>query len=359
MTVRTALKKLLKYPHSAVFDTTPDAQVAFRLRHASELCTWIVADEVMTVSIGSEHFSYDLSQYTVGQLAAALVTDGFEVTGVSPDFLGLGACVLVEGAGSQANNDKLQGFTNDAYPLFGAYAKEIRQARRQVNEAIKQMVIPDSESEWLDLWGTIYNHPRPQGADDATYAPQIPQEAFRPRVNALAIEKAILQLTGKVVRLEEPWNDMFRLSESALSGGDKFYNGDNVGPFLLKPVSAVPIDWSDVLPIIERNKGAGIVVLDPEVRPTYYWEAKAVGAAYMTMTAIFAQLIKSVTEGRLSYMRLSDERYIRNWTTSTSIVVGSYCNGASPVSASTAIYAFSGPTWLYAEVWGPFAWEAI
>lgn len=353
----TALRKLLKYPHAAVFDTKPHEQVAFRIKHPVQ-CSWTIADEVMTVSNDVEAFSYELSALTVAQLAQALEVDGFEVDVVSSDFATLSAAVLVEGSGEQTKSKNVPAFTNLIYGLFGGYARELREAKKQVGEAIKQMVISNSEGEWLDLWGYLYDHTRRQGQTDESYALEIPREAFRVRVNALAIEQAILDLTGKDVRIEEPFRGMFRLSESRLSGQDKFYNGDQVGPFLIRPVTNDPIDWDDVLPVIRRNKSAGVVILEPEIRPAYLWQAQALGDVYMASTAIFAQLIRSVSEGRLSYMRLSNEQYIRNYTTSVSVVKTSYIEANSPVSISMQIYAFSGPTWLYAKVWGPFAWDS-
>ena len=105
---------------------------------------------------------------------------------------------------------------------------------------------------------------RGQGEADASYRQRIPAEAFRLRVNALAIEKAILDLTGKVVRILEPWTTIFTLDDSELDGDDKLQDSTHVGYFFIRPQSEKPIDWSDVLPIIERNRPAGVIMLPPQ-----------------------------------------------------------------------------------------------
>jgi len=272
----TTLQRLLKYPHTAVFDTAPGAELALRLRHAQG-ATWSVADEVLTVRAGSgAPQAYDLSAMTVGQLASELMADGFEVTSVSPAFVGLSALVLVEGQGDQgqSNGDHLQAFTSLLWALYTGYAGELRQAKYQVGQALRQMVITQAEGEWLDVWGTLYGDARRSGEADGSYAARIPQEAFRLRVNAYGIEKAILDATGYDVRIEEPWKLIFRLDSSQLSGDHRFYDGSSVGYHLIQPVARATIDWPAVLKLIERNKPAGVIVLHPMV-----WHGAVVDAS--------------------------------------------------------------------------------
>jgi hypothetical protein len=353
----TSLSKLAKYPHNAVFDVDPHGDHAFILGHENE-CSWSIADGILSVNNGENSFLYDLQFFTVGTLASALIIDGFQVSNVSAEFVQLNACVLIEGSGSSISGGAIKGFTNLLYAFFGGYAKEIREAGKQVKNAITQMVIADAEGEWLDVWGGLFSQKRRQNQQDVDYSIEIPREAFRERVNALAIEKAIFEITGKVVRINEPWELMFRLSESQLSGTHKFYNGNEVGPFILQPVSDIPIDWADVLPIIERNKAAGVIVLEPEVRPTLIWNTPIDGTIYMVMTEIQFQMINGGQEGRLSYLRLSDEEYIRNYMAAISTVIGISVVAESPVDVSMQVNAYTGLTWHYAEVWGPFTWNS-
>lgn len=268
MAERTMLQSLLRYPHAAVFDKAPGAELALRVRHPAG-AAWSVADEVLTVTAGSaDPVEYHLGDYTVGELAAELVSAGFEVPMVAPSWAGRSALVLVEGAGNDAvsNGDHVTAFTSLLWALYSGYAGELRDAKYQIGQALRQMVIPQAEGEWLDVWGTLYGDARRQDESDADYAPRIPQEAFRLRVNALGIEKAILDGTGFDVRINEPWKDVFRLDESLLSGPHRFYDGERIGYHLIQPTSNQEVDWSVVLPIIERNRPAGVMVLGPFVR---------------------------------------------------------------------------------------------
>lgn len=313
----TALQRLLKYPHPAVFDKDAHAEPVLRVRRPSGLITWQTADEQLTISTGGLSFIYDLAALTVGQLSAALQQDGFEVSEFNPAFAGLSATVLVEGRGGEdvSNGDRLAGFTNPLWSLYAAYAREVRAAGQQVLQALRQMVITQAEGEWLELWGTLYNTPRSQDETDQDYGPRIPEEAFRIRVNAMAIEKAIKDATGKDVTIEEPWEFMFRLDVSALSGGDRFYDGTGTGYHLIRPVARTSIDWGDVLAVIERNRAAGVVVLSPEVRLSSLVDATVDGTVWSGRTDISAEHVRTWSEGRLSYLILSEEEFTRNYTT--------------------------------------------
>ena len=264
---KTTLQRLLEHPHRAVFEKSPGDELVFRLSHANGVA-WSIAEGVMVVRAGALERSYNLRSTTVMGLIAALRTDGFTVAHTSSRFDGYSALVLTEGEGNhlESNGDHVTAFTSLLWVLFTAYSGEVNEAQRQIGQALLQMVIGTAEGEWLDLWGSLYSVGRLSGETDAAYRARIPQEAFRIRVNALAIELAILQLTGKAVRILEPWSSVFRLDMSALSGGDRFQDGARVGPFYIQPYSESPIDWSDVLPIIERNRPAGVLVLPPKSR---------------------------------------------------------------------------------------------
>lgn len=264
MTQTTTLRRLLNGLHHAVFDTAPDAALALRVSHPSG-AVWSVADGVLTVQAGSgSPIVFVLGSYTIGQLASALAAAGFTAT-VSPEFAGRSALVLVETDDRAATvGDGMTGFRSLVWALYTGYAGELRDAKLQVDQALRQMVITQAEGEWLDIWGALYGVQRNTSETDAAYAPRIPKEAFRSRVNALAIELAIFEATGFDVRIEEPWKQMFRLDFSLLSGGDKLYDGTTIGNHLIQPVGVSSgIDWPAVLAVIERNRPAGVLVLDP------------------------------------------------------------------------------------------------
>lgn len=265
MSATTTLQRLLKHPHAAVFDKDPLAELALRVRH-EDGSAWTVASGVMSISAGAAQHTYQLADYTVDSLADALVADGFDVVRVNSQYGHLSALALVEGSNDQwlSNGDHLRVFTSLLWALLQGYSREVDAAQEQIRQALLQMVIATAEGEWLDLWGTLYGVPRMTGESDAALRIRIPREAFRLRSNPRAIEAAIKELTGKDVAILEPWMDVFTLDGSLLDGAEKIQDGDRVGPFLIQPYSSGPIDWSDVLPIIERNRPAGVLVLPPK-----------------------------------------------------------------------------------------------
>lgn len=295
------LKRLLGSLHTAVFDVSPDKGLAFFVRHPDGVA-WSVVDEMLTATVNGQSKSYRLNTMTVGQLAGQMVLDGFEVSGLQTEFSGLSASVLLDGAGNtlDSNGDRLYAFRDLLRSLLGGYARELRTAREQIAEALKQMVITQAEGEWLDLWGALYNTPRKYGQADAVYAPLIPREAFRIRVNGYAIEKAILDLTGQRVHIEEPWGNMFRLDESRLSSTHRLYDGSNIGYHLIRPVADKAINWDGILDIIERNKAAGVIVLPPEERNRTFVRDPLNGTIWFQRWGMWARLVKTNDVPRLS-----------------------------------------------------------
>ena len=192
----------------------------------------------------------------------ALEADGFQVVYLSPQFAGIGAAVLVEGAGDEAesNGDHLNAFTSPLWAILSGYAGEVRAAEYQLIQALRQMIIWQAEDEWLDLWGALYGISRPAGMTDEQFQQLIPIEAFRLRVNAHAIEQAILDATGWDVRIEEPWKEIFTLDQSTLSGPHRFYDGEHYGYHLIRPTTRQVVDWDKVIPIINRNRAAGVLI---------------------------------------------------------------------------------------------------
>ncbi len=263
----TILQRLLKYPHSPVFDKSPVAQLAFRLSHAGG-ADWKVADEVLTVTANGNQFTYPLANKTFLQLSAALTADGFTVLQLNSSLQGKAAILLAEGSGREltSNGDHLYSFTSPLWALFSGYAAELREAKSNMQEALRQMILDQSGDIWLDLWGALLDQKRLSGEIDASFAPRIKQEAFRKRVNAYSIEKAVLDITGYVITIEQPWQNIFTLDESTLSGEDNLYDGGRTGYHLIRPRSIVGVDWSVILPVIERNRAAGIAVLPPETQ---------------------------------------------------------------------------------------------
>ncbi|MBB3017723.1 hypothetical protein FHR70_000763 [Microvirga lupini] len=312
------LQKLLRHPHSAVFDKQPDAVRAFRLRHPDG-ASWSVSNDVLIAAHPSRSFTYDLSTYTIGSLILRLKADGFAVTEMSSYLFGLSARVLITGSGSQSvsNGDQLMGFRSLLWSIYSAFTPELREARRQVGEALKQMIIPTAEGEWLDYWGSLYGVPRDDGEPDSRYQGRIPAEAFRLRVNKYAIEKAVLELTGKKVVIRETWENMFRLDVSRLSGSDHLVDDARWRYGYIQPVANELFDWGEVLRVIDRNRAAGVIILPPQAEIDEFIDGRLDGTVTFGITELFGALVRTLDEARLDWMQLGNAQQIRNWRVKT------------------------------------------
>lgn len=329
----TTLKRLLDYAHDRVFDKDPYAVLAMRLQHPDG-CAWVVAESVLSVTVRGVRREYPLLGTTLGGLSAKLQADGLTVVNLNPDVAGLSALTLVESAGDQDKNDgdHLLAYTSLLWVLQGAYAPELRHQRYQIGEALSQMVMTQSENEWLDLWGTFYgvsrppagetgipttdSQPRPDGsASDDEYSQYIPEEAFRLRVNPVAIENTIKRKTGLDVRLYEPWKDLFFLSESKLDT-QRMYDGDFWSPHVFRPEisSYHNVKWDKIKAIIERDRPAGVIMYDPRWYPDVRWLFADVDEfqASFGRNVILGMAARYEDRALLDYYRL-DEPVIQNY----------------------------------------------
>ena len=281
---RTVLQRLLKYPHAAVFDTSPAPELALRVRNPAGL-VWEVIDEQLKLVVGQNlhwdgttsfngHYDwgitrreYDLTNITVGELVEQLRADGHDVVFENPELASRGARVLVAGSGDQdtSNGDHLSAYTSLLWCLFSGYAVELGEARAQVVQALRQMVMTQAEGDWLDVWAKLYGVPRIGAEGDTSLQARIPTEVFRLRVNGLAIEDAVKDIAGQTVWIDEPWRRMFTLDVSALSGDARLHDGRYYTYHVIQPVGAPGTDWSKAMPVIERNKAAGIEIFAPRV----------------------------------------------------------------------------------------------
>lgn len=312
---RTTFQRLLRYPHGAAFDKKPHDELALRVRHASG-CTWAVRDEVLTVKPGSSDArDYSLTEYTIASLATELRLDGFEVPYVSSSLRLLSASILVDGSGDQAksNGDHLTAFTSLLWVILSVYALVLKSAGVAKEEALRQMVIPQAEDYWLDVWGQLYGVERQDSELDPKYAARIPEEAFRIRVNALAIEKAIKDLTGKDVIIREPWKQIFRLDVSQLSGRHHLYDGARFGYHLLQPVAFGPTEWGDILAVIDRNRAGGVLVLPPVIELRSFVDASMNGTVWSGIKSMSGIALGGRQSAPLGVMRLDEDSIVRNY----------------------------------------------
>lgn len=266
MSQLTEIRKLLKYPHAAVFDLSPEPELVFRLNHPGR-ARWEVADRVLTLTANDQTYRYNLSEFSIGSLCDRLQLDGFTVLDKTDTRGSLSALVLIDGAGDEyaSNGDHLYAFNSLLWVILSSYVGVLLAGKEDVRQALLQMFLTTAEGEWLDLWGTLYGVARKPSETDVQFRERLPREAFRIRCNAHGIEQAILDETGFDVRIHEPWQDVFTFDQSILSGPDKIYDGSRIGYHLIKPVASDNIDWPAVLAVINRNRAAGIEVLGPDI----------------------------------------------------------------------------------------------
>lgn len=194
-------QKLVGYLNRA-FNRDPADFLALRLRYDG-LMNWKVEDAVLYtyVSGGSgDNLQVSLDQFTLGELADHLtVQPGYSVVLRPPSELsGLGARILLDSTGDQdlSNGDHLRAFTSPVWAYLDANAVELKQAREQIYQMLRQMNVVSGEGEWLDEIGGYYSVLRRDGEIDALYGPRIIEEVIRPRNNNKAIELAISRATG-------------------------------------------------------------------------------------------------------------------------------------------------------------------
>ena len=257
--------KLIGHLYRAL-NADPLPRLALRVQHADG-CVWQIANEALTLSTESGTLLgvVSLSGITLSELAPKITALGCTVLDVNAAFSALGAESLIDGAGRQSysNGDHLFIFDSLLWSLIAAYAKQANDLTLSGQEALKQLYLGTAEQNWLDVWGASLGVARRAGQSDSDYRAWILREITRPRANWADIESAILESTGAAVHISEPYQELFILGESALSASDKFQDGNYCTYNVVRPVSAVPIDWTGPLAIIERDRPAGTLVLSP------------------------------------------------------------------------------------------------
>ena len=216
-------QKLLRLLHR-VFDPDPERFLALRISHSAGL-TWSVSDAVLATAVpggAGQALSIDLTAYTIRQLIDFISQQpGYSVISTaSSEQMSLGARTLIDGEGDIAlsNGDHLYAYTSLLWAFLEPTAVELRRARAQIPEAIKQLSIDTAEEDWLDELGNLYGVPRQLGENDASYGPRIIAEVVRPRSNNVAIEKALLYYTGQATKVTDVviYGDIFPLYDGTI-----------------------------------------------------------------------------------------------------------------------------------------------
>jgi hypothetical protein len=201
-------QKLLGLLHR-VFDPDPEQFLALRIQYDGGL-TWDVTDGVLTTKVvggpGSD-LTVDLLSLTLRQLISFIAAQpGYSIPGAaSGNVLSLSARVLIDSSGDIAlsNGDHLYAYTSLTWAFLEPAAVELKAAKAQIPQAIRQMSILTAEDAWIDELGEFYGVKRQQGENDASYGPRIIAEVVRPRANNVAMEAAISYYTGQKTKVTD------------------------------------------------------------------------------------------------------------------------------------------------------------
>ena len=249
----------------SALDKSPNSRIALRVRHPERM-TWAIQRRKLTIGteVHGDFSPIDLCAHSVQSLSRWLEDHGFQILYLDLELASRNAAALLAGRGGESlsNGDALYAYDSLLWSLLDAYALELEGTQDNIDAALLELYIESADGEWLDYWGEFFGLPR-GGRTDDVYRRYLIDETLRPRSNAIAIEKAVKELLSKVIRIYEPWKDMFILDESALSDAHHFQDGNFYTYNVIQPTSVEPIDWTDVLPVIRRNKPAGVVVAAP------------------------------------------------------------------------------------------------
>ena len=129
------------------------------------------------------------------------------------------------------------------------------------------------------------------------------------------------------------------------------------GYHLLLPVSYSPIDWTDVLPIIDRNRAAGVSILPPETRLRSIIDASVDGTISVCHTSMFAGYAYAWDANRLGTVVLSGETIARNYEAITDERYWVYDFSGYPESILSSSNGSAGYTWTEMGGWLDFPWN--
>jgi len=263
--MRTALLNHLP----GFFDHDPLPVLALRLEHAQAL-RWTVTDAALEVTVGTNPaLTFPLRSSTLTTLAQAITAQGVTVT-LNADCATWPATRLIPSQGLQGQSGSPYGAGGYASTaILWAHAQALGQAlddaQQALTAALQQLILPTTQEGWLDEWGGWFSVVRRAGETDADYRTRIVDELYRPRSNAVAMIRNVARYTGATIELFEPWTQTFILSQSRLSDVDHLPDA-YYSYHVLHPLAETAVDWATIMPILDADRPAGTVILDPSNR---------------------------------------------------------------------------------------------
>ncbi|MCL8207186.1 MAG: hypothetical protein K6V97_03810 [Actinomycetia bacterium] len=152
--------------------------------------------------------TWDLTQYTLGQLAQALQAAGWGATLASPALASLAATALIETGSAAASSTPVQDLT--ATPWLYAATAPVWQVLKPVADQwarhhadVVGLTLGVLEGPWLDHVGTYLGVPRLGGEPDALYSERIYGLALLTSPNAVSLTQWFAAL-GYAVTVTTP-----------------------------------------------------------------------------------------------------------------------------------------------------------
>lgn len=248
------------------FKRDPAARMAIRLT-APAAAVWEIVEDRLTITWGQQLREYDLLDHTVGSLVDALQLEGFVLEQYDQDLLALGAIILLEGRRdlSAAGGTDIFGFTNLIHSLTRPVERAWGEIRDAIPEAAAQVSLAEADGDWLDRHGLLYGIPRLTGQDDTAYHQHLLDEITRPRNDARGMELTLRRWSGHDIQVREPWQEIFTLSASRLSGRHHLQGAPTYQYHTLQLVADTGgVAWDSWLAIANADRPAGSVMLAPQ-----------------------------------------------------------------------------------------------
>lgn len=216
-------------------------------------------------------FEVKLEGRTIGEVRDVLAMSGVEVAFATDDaeVLSLSALALVPGSGreDESNGDHLHAYTNLLWSWADPVGRWLDEARRDVAEMLRMLVVRQSGGRWSDLWASYFGIRRRQSETDASQNFRTEWEWRRARSNPVAMEVNIKALTGDVVTVREPWKEMMVVSGSEISGSHRLPNEEEFAYHRIQLVGRDVSDWDAAMEEAEADRPAGTLLIPPVTLP--------------------------------------------------------------------------------------------
>lgn len=257
----------------AVFDREPQAEPMFRVNAVGGV-TMTVANGTLTLEHAGGVDAYALHGITIAHLIDAVEADGYGVPWQSDRGTSVGAHTLIEVTQEQHVRDTLDAYANPLWAHMDALGTEIGAARDMIAPMLSEVILPQSDGEWADLFGAIFGISRLDGEIDAGYTARIIAETLRARSSPTGILANIARLTGEDLTVREPWRELFTLGRSRLGRTHHLQGAPIYQYHTMQLVSdRGGVDWAAVLAEAEADRPAGTIMLGPATQLPYWFFA--------------------------------------------------------------------------------------